>query len=119
MIQRELAQIIQQEMRDPRLGLVTLNEVRVSRDIAYADVYYTRFGTEPGEDDILNKAAGFLRSELARRLRTRTTPRLRFHYDESLDAGEHMDAAIRTARAGDSDAMGQDDEPSGPPAVDK
>lgn len=105
LIQRELARLVQKELRDPRLGMVTINEVTVSRDLAFADVYVTQLSEESSEDDragclaVLNKAQGFLRSQLAGILKTRTTPKLRFHYDNSVADGQHLstliDAAIR------------------------
>ena len=92
--------LIQQEVKDPRLGLVTINEVKVSRDLGFADVYFTSFSSDTfrtndslDEDaeteernnispaEVLENAAGFLRSRLAKSLSTRTTPKLRFHYD--------------------------------------
>lgn len=92
-IQRELAVLIRDEINDPRLtGLVTISNVKISPDLGYADIYVTVMETE--RDDamakdfheeslqVLNKASGFLRAELSHILRTRTTPRLRFHYDE-------------------------------------
>ncbi|ASP37245.1 ribosome-binding factor A [Bacterioplanes sanyensis] len=115
-IQRELAQMIQFEMKDPRLGMVTLNQVKVAKDLGYADIYFTVMGAK-GETDadirrqttaILNDAAGYLRSELARILTTRVTPMLRFHYDETLDRGHHLTGLIRQARQQD-DARHQDD----------
>lgn len=92
-IQRELAVLIRDEINDPRLtGLVTISNVKISPDLGYSDIYVTVMETE--RDDamakdfheeslqVLNKASGFLRTELSHILRTRTTPRLRFHYDE-------------------------------------
>lgn len=92
-IQRELAVLIRDEINDPRLtGLVTISNVKISPDLGYADICVTVMETE--RDDamakdfheeslqVLNKASGFLRTELSHILRTRTTPRLRFHYDE-------------------------------------
>lgn len=92
-IQRELAVLIRDEINDPRLtGLVTISNAKISPDLGYADIYVTVMETE--RDDamakdfheqslqVLNKASGFLRTELSHILRTRTTPRLRFHYDE-------------------------------------
>lgn len=90
-VQRELSELIRQELKDPRLGgLVTISGVKVSPDLGYADVYVTVMGRELSDDqnevahretlDILNKASGFLRQELSRRIKTRITPRLRFHY---------------------------------------
>ena len=93
-VQRELSELIRQELKDPRLGgLVTISGVKVSPDLGYADVYVTVMGRELADDqneiahqetlDILNKASGFLRQELSRRIKTRITPRLRFHYDKT------------------------------------
>ncbi|MBS9780378.1 MAG: ribosome-binding factor A, partial [Moraxellaceae bacterium] len=100
-IQRELAVLIRDEINDPRLtGMVTISTVKVSPDLGYADVYVTIL--EPTLDDdmekschetslkILNKASGFLRTELSHTLKTRTTPRLRFHYDEVTAHGNYM-----------------------------
>lgn len=116
-IQRELAHMIQFDMKNPNLGMVTLNEVKVAKDLGYADIYFTVMGAR-GETDaeirantskMLNDAAGYLRSELAQILRTRITPQLRFHYDETLDRGHFLTGLIRQARAED-DARHQDDD---------
>lgn len=106
LIQRELSHLIQTEVRDPRIGLVTVNEVKVARDLAFADVYVTLLDTASGEGKedgiaVLEGAAGFLRSMLAKALRTRTTPKLRFHYDASLARGEHLSRLIDEARRSD------------------
>lgn len=107
-IQRELAVLIRDEINDPRLtGFVTISSVKVSPDLGYADIYVTIM--EPGLDDamtktnheesinVLNKAAGFLRTELSHSLKTRTTPRLRFHYDEVTAHGNYMMDLINQA----------------------
>ncbi len=107
-IQRELAVLIRDEINDPRLtGMVTISTVKVSSDLGYADVYVTIL--EPTLDDnmekschetslkILNKASGFLRTELSHTLKTRTTPRLRFHYDEITAHGNYMMDLINQA----------------------
>lgn len=100
-IQRSLAILIRDEINDPRLtGFVTISAVKVSPDLGYADIYVTIL--EPSQDGgmnieahreslkVLNNAAGFLRTELSRTMKTRTTPRLRFHYDEVTAQGNHM-----------------------------
>lgn len=100
-IQRALAVLIRDEINDPRLtGFVTISSVKVSPDLGYADIYVTIL--EPSQDGgmnidahresvlVLKNAAGFLRTELSRVLKTRTTPRLRFHYDEVTAHGNHM-----------------------------
>ncbi len=109
-IQRELAVLIRDEVNDPRLtGFVTISSVKVSSDLGYADIYVTVM--EPELNDamnkysheqslqVLNKAAGFLRTELSHRLKTRTTPRLRFHYDEVTAHGNYMMDLIHQAVA--------------------
>lgn len=122
-IRDELAKIIGQQMRDPRVGMVNVNEVRVSRDLSYADVYVSSLDTESAEArqelvDVLNKAAGFFRSELAKRHRMRTTPKLRIHYDELMEEGPRLEALIEKAvqadqRARPEESGGPDDEGSG------
>lgn len=101
-IQRELAILIRQELKDPRLGMVTVSSVKVSPDMGYADIYVTVIGSSLDEKPdasirILNDAAGFLRGEVGRAIRTRVTPRLRFHYDEVTARGNRMAALINQA----------------------
>lgn len=105
LIQRELAILIQREVKDPRIGMVTVNEAKVSRDLAYADVYFTVLPAEKTDEieEVLNQASGFLRSQLAKILNTRTTPRLRFHYDPTIENGARLSRAIDAARARDGD----------------
>lgn len=105
-IQREVAQLIQFEMKNPSLGMVTLNSVKVSKDLGYADIYFTVMGAKGETDEeiratathILNEAAGYLRSELARMLSIRIIPKLRFHYDETLERGHYLTGLIKEAR---------------------
>lgn len=110
LIQRELAILIQMEVKDPRVGMVTVNEVKVSRDLAYGDVYVTMLPEENYQEgvDILNDAAGFLRSRLAKVLSTRTTPRLRFHYDSTIENGARMSKAINAAIKRDEENQHED-----------
>ncbi|MEI2557499.1 ribosome-binding factor A [Acinetobacter pittii] len=107
-VQRELSDLIRQELKDPRLGgLVTISAVKVSADMGYAEVYVTVMGRELGDEqsevanketlDVLNKASGFLRHELSRRIKTRITPRLRFHYDKTNAYGNYMFGLIEKA----------------------
>ena len=107
-VQRELSELIRQELKDPRLGgLVTISAVKVSADLGYAEVYVTIMGRELGDDqseaanketlEVLNKASGFLRHELSRRIKTRITPRLRFHYDKTNAYGNYMFGLIAEA----------------------
>lgn len=159
-LQRELAVLIQQEVKDPRLGMVSVTGVTVSRDLGYADVYVTALdhaitgrdyrpaagdregvagkdAAESGKSaqpagapeeksagadakpeetleaegaeqhrqtlEILNGAAGFLRSLLGKRLSLRMIPRLRFHYDESIARGRYLSSLIDSAVAADKE----------------
>ena len=105
LVQRELALLIQREVKDPRLGMVTIVEVKVTRDLAFADVYFTMLSAEPADpaaaEAALAKTGGFLRAQLAQTLRVRTAPRLRFHFDRTLETGLRVSKAIDAARARD------------------
>jgi ribosome-binding factor A len=104
-IQRDLAMLIQRELKDPRVGMITINDVSLSKDLGYADINVTVL--VPHDDEtrivesltILNEAAGFLRSELGRGLKVRKVPHLRFHYDDSLRRGAEINALIHQALA--------------------
>ena len=103
-IQRELALIIQQELKDPRVGMVTITAVEVSREFEHAKVHITVLGDEAaGKATLegLDKASGYLRRELAHRLKLRVTPKLHFHYDHSLEEGIRLSAMIDDAVAAD------------------
>ena len=104
-IQRELAELIQLELMDPRLGMVSISGVEVSRDLAYATVYFTVLGKEGQNKDtgkVLNHAAGFLRRRLGQQMITRTVPELRFVHDRSLEKGARLSALIDKAVGGDT-----------------
>jgi ribosome-binding factor A len=115
LIQRELSDIIQRRVKDPRLEGVTITGTRVSPDYSYADVNIYRLGGDPAalQEALsgLESARGYIRRELSGRLTIRHTPELRFHLDESIDYGEHIEsllAQIREERQGH-----QDGEPNG------
>ena len=103
LILRELAQMIQHEVSDPCVGLVTVSHVDVTADMKYAKVFVTRLSGVDSEQDIeecltgLRRAAGFLRRNLASRVELRNIPELRFHYDKSLEHGFQMDELIAKA----------------------
>ncbi|RFA38133.1 30S ribosome-binding factor RbfA [Alkalilimnicola ehrlichii] len=113
-IQRELAELIRDEVRDPRVGMVTVSGVDVTRDLAHAKVYVTPLGgnREEGVElaEALNHASSFLRKLLGQRLRLRTVPALKFVYDESFERGARLSALIDQA-VGErsSDAAGEDE----------
>lgn len=106
-LRRELAGLIQRELRDPRLGMVSITAVRVSRDMAHAQVFVTLLEGDSQERatpgvDVLNGAAGFLRSALARDATMRTVPRLRFRFDNSVGRARDLEALIVRAKAADA-----------------
>ena len=114
-IQRLLGQVIPNEIRDPRIGLVNINEVTVTRDMAYAKVYVTFVGVDDEKESIaaaaiLNKASGFLRTFLAKELSMRTVPKLQFIYDKTSVKGQHLSTLIERALKEDSQHQ-HDEEP--------
>ncbi len=118
-LQKELAVLIQREIKDPRLGMVTVSGVEVSRDLGYADVHVTLLGEDTPEQikenlKVLKQAAGFLRSQIAKRIKLRHVPELRFHYDESVVRGQRLSSLIQDAVASDRSRQGdEDDDASG------
>jgi len=99
-VQREMAQLVQQEIKDPRLGLITISAVKLSRDMSHANVFFTVLDEEhPIEETlkILEGAAGFLRHELAKRMQLRIVPHIHFKYDESISYGNDLSALINKA----------------------
>ncbi len=122
-IQRELAMLIQMEVNDPRIGMVSVTSVNISRDLAHANVYVTVLNTMTGSDVLndstlaapgeldkleieenlkaLRKASGYLRSMLAKRIELRLIPKLQFHYDESVQRGQQLSNLIDDALAAD------------------
>jgi ribosome-binding factor A len=103
-MQRELAELLRSELNDPRLGMVTIQQVRVLRDFSAATVYVTLMGNQleiKPAIKVLNEAVPFLRHELGRRIRIRTVPNLHFVYDESVERGAHLTDLIHQAVAAD------------------
>src|SRR5210317_2074587 len=105
-LQRELAALIQHEVRDPRVGMVSITGVNVSRDLGHAKVYYTALERESSEEaaettEALNRAAGFLRTQLSRDSSMRSVPQLRFYFDASVGQGRHLEDLIRKAAEAD------------------
>ena len=98
-IQRELSEIIHRELRDPRVGLITLTSVDVSPDCGYATVYFTCLDNDHVREAKagLDRATGFLRSQLGKRIKIWTTPELKFVYDESIERGDRLSRLIDSA----------------------
>ena len=100
-IQRELADLVRQELKDPRVsGLVTITDVEVSRDQSHAKVFFTLLGDARRIEETtegLKRAAGFLRTQLAQRMKLRTIPQLDFKYDASVERGVRLTRLIDEA----------------------
>jgi len=114
-MQRELASLIQREVRDPRVGMITVTAAEVSRDLAHAKIFITLMGDVSDEDIALNlaalkDAAGFLRMQLGRAMKLRSIPQLHFHYDESVRRGVHLSSLIERAVAEDRQHAKDDEE---------
>lgn len=106
-IQRDLSELIARELKDPRVGMLTLNAVEVTPDYAHAKVYFSLLTGDPQEtEDALNHAAGHLRNGLFKRLRIHTVPTLHFIFDRTTERAADMNALIAKAvasRAKDDD----------------
>lgn len=96
MMQRKLSQLIQQEIKDPRLpAFITISLVKVTTDLGHAKVYFTALNADIAETTtILNSAAAYLRTALARSVKLRTVPQLHFVYDESIEYGRRLSQLI-------------------------
>jgi ribosome-binding factor A len=101
-IQRELAEILREELKDPGVGMITITGVDLSPDFAHAKVFFTRLA---GDQELsltlaaLKRASGFLRSQLAHRLKLRSVPELHFAYDSSVETGDRVSRLINEALA--------------------
>ena len=109
-----LADLILQEVRDPRLGFVTVTEVRMSPDLKYAQVFVSILGDDEQTKEsfaVLERASGFLRTQVGRRLKLRHVPELRFTIDETLDNSFRLDALLK--ESGDLEQDADEEEESG------
>ena len=113
-IRRDLAEIVRDELKDPRMGFLSFTAVKLSRDLSYAVIYCTVMEEDKQAETLatLNRAAGFLRSCLASRIRARTVPALKFVNDDSVARGSAMDDLIRKAIDSDKhhDDIGDDND---------
>jgi ribosome-binding factor A len=102
-IQRELSSILFSELKDPRVGFITLTGVEVSADFAHAKIFYTTMGDDDAREETakgLKRASGFLRSLLGKRIHVHSTPELHFVFDESVERGAQLSHLIDQAVAG-------------------
>ena len=110
-----LADLILQEVRDPRLGFVTVTEVRMSPDLKYAQVFVSILGDAEQTKEsfaVLERASGFLRTQVGRRLKLRHVPEVRFTIDETLDNSLRLDALLKESGDLEQDAD-EEEEPEG------
>lgn len=115
-LQRVLATLIAREVKDPRVGNVTITEVGVAPDLSEARVYFVPFGAQHTSDEVLaglTRAAGFLRGEVGRSLALRHAPRLTFVIDEQIEHADHLtrliDGAVRADARCHVDEPGKSD----------
>lgn len=112
-IQQTLAQVLQREVKDPRVAWVTISAVHVTRDLQNAKVFYTLLNDDDkarqDAQKTLSKISGFLRYELGQRLKLRALPQLAFVYDESIARGSHLTRVIEEAVASDAKKDSQQD----------
>ena len=114
-IQRELAVLIPREVKDPRLGFVTLTGVDVSRDLGHAKVFITLMNSEDQASidanlELLNEAGGYLRMLLGKAIKMRSVHQLHFYYDESVSRGAYLSSLIDRAMASDRNNQHADGE---------
>ena len=99
-IQRDLTELIARELKDPRVGMVTIQAVEVTPDYAHAKVFFSLLVGDPAQaEEGLNQAAGFLRAGLFKRLHIHTVPTLHFHFDRTTERAADMNALISKAVA--------------------
>lgn len=98
-IKKEIADILHREVKDPRIGFISITDVEISDDLSYVKVFYSSLN-EDKVDEIqegLDKATGYIRSEIGKRIRLRLVPELSFRYDASLKRGAHIDRLLEEA----------------------
>ncbi len=110
-VRRELSQLIQRELKDPRIGMVSVTAVVVSRDMGHARVYFSVLDEAEAEATckVLQNASGFLRHNLMKQIKIRVMPQLRFYYDNSTSRGSELSALIDSALAEDRLHPGAED----------
>jgi len=119
-IRRELATLIQQEVKNPQVGFISLSDVEVTRDLAHAKVFITVFESEKAAETLkaLQGAAGYLRRRLGQEMRIRSVPELHFHHDSSVETGQKMDQLISSALAADRQSAAADSSPQADENID-
>ena len=108
-IKQEVSQIIQKDIKDPRVGFVTVTDVEMTRDLRHAKIFLSLMGSDEQKKatwEALNRALGFMRSEIGKRIRLRCTPELSLHLDKSLDYSNHIQKLLLQLEKDGSDNGG-------------
>lgn len=111
-VRKEIASLLMKGLKDPRIGFVSVMEVRMSPDLAYANVYVSLFGSESERDSSLiglRQAAGWIRKQIGQRLRLKQTPEIRFFEDTTLDEAERLEEVFREIHAEEEQDAGPDE----------
>ncbi|ADI27258.1 MULTISPECIES: 30S ribosome-binding factor RbfA [unclassified Geobacillus] len=114
-MKKELSDIISRRLKDPRIGFVTVTDVRVTGDLQQAKVYISVLGDDKQRENTLKaleKAKGFIRSEIGQRIRLRKTPEIFFEIDETIEYGSRIEQLIRQISSDDHPAKEADGEPN-------
>jgi ribosome-binding factor A len=115
-LRRILSELVRREIKDPRVRDVTITEIEVARDLSHASVFYTPLDPDADLEAIqqgLQRAAGFMRSKLAKRMSTRTVPKLNFKYDTSIEQGDRMGRLLRELNIQPADPDDSEDDDGG------
>ena len=100
-MREEISEILLKDLKDPRIGFVTITKVAVTDDLRQAKVYYSVFGGEQEKEDSLQgleSATGYIKRELGRRMRLKYMPEITFHFDDSLEYGAHIEKLLRDVK---------------------
>jgi ribosome-binding factor A len=117
LLKREIAQIIQSQLKDPGLGFVTITGAKLSADLKQARVFYSVLGDEDSKErtaSALKRASGFIQNEIGRKLRLKYTPEISFQFDRSVEYGAHIEGLIQKIHqieGSEGDKTGQDEGP--------
>jgi len=109
-VKKEISEILKNEIKDPRLGFVTITMVDVTPDLRYAKVYASVLGDleqQKATAEVLHRATGYIRSEIGRRIRLRYTPEITFELDNSIERGTRVIKLMEEVRAGGGEAPGE------------
>jgi len=111
-MKKELTDIIGRKLKDPRIGFVTVTDVRVTGDLQQATVYISVLGNQEQKENTLiglAKASGFIRSEIGKRIRLRITPEITFEWDESLEYGQRIETLIHQIHSEEDDHKNEEE----------